>query len=364
MTTDVQLFDYGNTTVNAPDRETETPYDLNAYPVYPTEEKVLDHGVTLADTVYSYDQYGLSPSGVSDGTLDTAKGARRGNLTSTKRWVSGPTWITTTQHFFDTGLPEEQADGNGTLTTFHYDDCDHSFLTETDYPQGISTFQRWECNSAQVASNTDVSGYVTQYTYGDPSFSRITQKFSPSSGATTQYSYNDAAASVEIQTRLSPSSGSTPGPGWSDELHMQDDLGRPSRNLIAVGGGQWQTIDTTYDLADNVSFVTNPYYSNGPSSVKVNSGTGSSYGFDAYGRPHTQVATFPGHADTITMTTFGRDHSVTDENGNVHLSRYDSFGELIQLCEIGVSGGGSCGLGIAGSGATTSYSYDALKNLK
>ncbi|RZU29011.1 RHS repeat protein [Edaphobacter modestus] len=366
FTSNIKTYNYGNSNISAPDREWSATYDTSALPIFMTEEKLYDHGTLISDSQYSHDDYSVAASGSSSASLTTSVPARRGNVTQIKKWSGGSTWATQQiQKYYDDGLVSESWDGNSNHTVFAYDDCDHSFLTKIDKPLGISTHQTWECNTAQLASQTAENGYVTQYTYADPYFSRETQSYSPADGATTLFTYDDGARTVEINRLRDPASGTTtPGAGWLDEISVSDDLGRVSRSMRAVGSGQWRTVDTTYDAAGNISFVTNPYYSSGLSSPKRTSGNGVSYGFDSYGRPYTQSFIHDGVTDTSFHSYHGRDYSFTDESGKIKLYRLNFGGKVVQVCEVTGSGSDSpCGMGISGSGFTTYYTYNAADNL-
>src|SRR5258708_7212500 len=168
----------------------------------------------------------------------------------------------------------------------------------------------------------------------------------------------------ETRARISATAGASPGPGWSDSIEISDDLGRPSRKMQINGQGQWETVDTTYDNMDNVSFVTIPYFSAGPSSTKQTSGTGDSYLYDAFNRLTQINHTHDGVVDTEHHSYSGRDYATIDEANKQHFYRTDAFGRLQQVCEVTGSGNdSSCGLGLSGNGYTTVYAYDAQNNL-
>jgi YD repeat-containing protein len=359
-TTETRDYDYGNTNFNAPDRRTVNTYLTTLL----TESQVYDHGALASDTKYHYD--GTTPTPVQPPVPqhDAATYGNSGNLTQVERWVGGSAWTSGSMTYFDTGNIASTTDANRNVTTYAYDACGGSFPTRVNHPGGLSESKTWECNSAQVASTTDFNGVVTNYSYADPAFSRITQRSRSADGATTVFSYNDSAMQRETRARITAAAGASPGPGWSDSIAVFDDLGRSSRKMQLNGQGQWETVDTSYDNMDNVSFVTVPYFSSGPSSTKQTSGTGDSYVYDGFNRLTQINHNFPGGVDTERRSYSGRDYATIDESGRQRLYRKDAFGRLQQVCEVtGIGTDPSCGLGLSGNGYTTMYSYDALGNL-
>jgi len=357
-----RYYDYGNNDPNSPDRRIVRTIDTSSVPVLTTEEQVFDHGILVSDTRYQYDQVPLASSGSPQ--LTTPFAGRRGNLTEIDRWRSGSTWIDEHMSYFDNGLLHEKKDGNGNFTTYSYGTCGNSFVTQVDHPLAQTEYTSWECNSAQVASKTDVNGNQTVFTYGDPYFSRLTKSLH-SDGTSTVFAYDDTARTTETRVRRLTTASLTPDSSWTDEFTMKDDLGRQNRVMRSVGQNQWSTVDTTFDVSGNISFQTNPYFNSGPSSTILSSGSGISYGYDSYNRLKTTSYIQQGGAtDVASRSYWGRDYSETDESGRSKLFRLNSFGEITQLCEITADIGSSpCGLGLSGSGFTTSYSYNALSNL-
>ncbi len=186
--TETREYDYGNTNINAPDRRRVITYDSNYYyfphPV-PAEEQMYDHGVLVSDTRYFHDQGStiVTQPAPPQHSSNIYPYGGAGNLTQIDRWVGGNTWISEHRTYFDTGNIASVQDGNGNITTYTYGGCGSSFLTQTNHPANLVDSTSWECNSVQPASVTDVSGVVTNFTYADPFFGRMTQRSRPVDGA-------------------------------------------------------------------------------------------------------------------------------------------------------------------------------------
>jgi YD repeat-containing protein len=361
QTYDTKFYDYGTSLSAVPDREDASIIDTSDLPTLVTRRQLFDKGTLLHDTLLFYDENSLAPSGSTG--LAAPYTSRRGNNTSTYGWQGGDTWVQSENTYYDNGLMHTQQDPNGNITTYIYDACNHSFPTEVDLPLGLVRHMQWECNSEQVTSSTDENGNSTVYTYGDSYFSRLTRVDRPDGGATV-VTYDDSARTVETQVRKDPTSGTTPDNGWTSSIVVNDDLGRRSRTMQYTGGGQWETLDTSYDTMGNIGFVTVPYFSSGPTSAKVTSGDGTSYSFDAFDRPSGTSYISGSTTDSSHIAYYGRDSEVTDESGVSKLYRKDAFGGIIDVCEItGAVSDPSCGLGLSGNGYTTSYKYSGAGDL-
>jgi len=364
---DRREYDYSNSNVNAPDRRTVTTFE-SPQPhtaAAPLEVQIFDHGILISDTKYQYNQTAtIATQPAAPQHLLTPPFIQPRNLTETDRWVGGTTWIPEYRTYFDTGNVAFRKDANLNITGFAYSACGSSFMTQVTYPGSVSESKAWECNSAQPASVTDQRGVVTNYTYADPAFSRVTRIDRPADGASTWFTYNDNALNEQVRQRISSTAGTTPGQGWTNAYSIIDDLNRASRALKLNGQGTWDTTDTTYDNMGNVSFVSAPYAGAGLESTKQTSGTGTVNIYDSFNRLSQMQYVHDGITDVKHTTPFGRDYSHADESGKQLIERKDWAGRVVRLCEVtGNPSDPDCGMGIAGKGFVTTQGFNALEQL-
>jgi RHS repeat-associated protein len=148
-----------------------------------------------------------------------------------------------------------------------------------------------------------------------------------------------------------------------------------SRTAVANGqsSNAWYQTDTCYDTNGNSIFSSYPYQGGGLSGTNKSctvagannvssTVSGDTYTYDVLGRVTTLVRA---NGETRNYTYQGRATKSIDENGVTRISQVDGLGRTTVVCEISsnssMPGSGSpvsCGTDIAGTGFTTTYSYD------
>jgi RHS repeat-associated protein len=340
-------------------------------------------GARVAETQVGYDQSAIvSTTGASshDYTNYGSTFTARGNPTTISRWVSGTTFITTTNTYNDLGNLVSSTDQGGHVTSFDYtdsysDSTNHNtqaFVTTITYPATNSGNNShigkkkyyWPTGAPYQA--TDQNNQVTSFTYD--SVGRASSVSYPDGGQTI-FTYPNAQQ-ARAQKKIDSSNSSD---SWTEV----DGLGRPSRSAIANGESMpYDQTDTCYDPI-NAKVTTSYAYqgsgiASGPNGTKQCSASmGDVAVYDALGRT-TSVT----HADgTSALSSFyGRAVKLQDEgNGSgsrvTHIYQTDGLGRTTTVCEqansIFASTTVACGLDIDGSvnGVNTTYGYDALGNV-
>ncbi|HET7108059.1 MAG TPA: RHS repeat-associated core domain-containing protein [Candidatus Acidoferrum sp.] len=325
-------------------------------------------GTQVSKTTYGFDEYSLQPSGVTTNFTPPVAGTPRGNQTSVKKWLNttGGTLNTTTT-YYDTGMPYQVTDPRGNVTTYSYSPTyAGAYVTQTTMPATGSVSHvvsgTYDFNTGKIATFTDQNNQVFHYYYD--SLWRMTSGTFPDNGQTI-FNYPDL---VTIETKKQIDSTR-----WTDAYVRFDGLGRPIRHISANGEATpWDQVDTCYDVLGNKHFVTYPYQGNGLSDSQCTK-PGDTFTYDALGRVLTVT-----HSDSSVATTAytGRAASVSDEgNGTRSLQRVsqiDGLGRLASVCEVSsitltvglTPAPASCGQDVTATGFLTTYSYDALGNLK
>jgi RHS repeat-associated protein len=320
---------------------------------------------TMADgsgNVFAYSYYGYdetTPTGTSGIPQHVAAPGTRGNLTST-HVSAGSTYLNTTTTYYDTGVPIATTTPNGT-TQYSYDST-QAFATMTTLPtpsSGVSLATSASYDPPSGAPLT-ATGMNAGQTVQIKQYDRLLRPtiVSLPNGGQIQTNYESINQTGLVQSMSSSQN--------ADTETLVDGYGRTIR--VAVANGQssngWYQVDYCYDHAGNLSFQSTRYQSTGFSAAKQCSGT--SYLYDALGR-----MTSSNNSDgTTTYQYFGRAVRVTDVNGVQKITQYDLLGRISAVCEIssgtslvGSGSASTCGgtgtpMDIAGTGYTTSYTYD------
>jgi RHS repeat-associated protein len=336
----------------------------------------------LSATQWGYDETTpIATSGIIQHVA--APGARR-NLTSTHNWISGNTYLTSTTSYYDTGAAYSTTSPNGT-TTYSFDST-QTFVGNTQYPTptsgaSIATSAAFNVTSGIQTSATGLNAGQT-VTYGQyDRLLRPTQITTPTSdGGETNITYSPQQ--VSVLTRMSTSQ-------TADQETFLDAYGRTKRiairaDLPTIPGQptpptQWYITDSCYDAAGRLEYQSVPYESgsNNPSSYQCSTGTGTYYQYDALNR-----TTFVSHADgsSISFSYLGRAvRSTTSTTPAIsRITQYDPLGRIAAVCELssnatmpnsgspgacyyfpsGSSSTSSTPMDLAGSGFTTTYSYN------
>jgi RHS repeat-associated protein len=352
-------------------------------------------GNKCSETDYAYDGAGgLGGLVTYPGTLTQHTAAPfsvLGNLTSMALQYSvtpcksGATWtpLQATQFFvYNTGMRASVTDPLNNITTYSYvpppppaPQCAATtyygaYVVQTAYPMSHSPNLAnhvvsgcYDFNSGLLTQFTDQNSNSTSYAYDVMLRPTNVTYPSPDGGQTNFYYAN--TTTVEMQKLIA-------GTTWTDSFTYYDGLGRESRSMSKNDETlPWNQLDTCYDANGRVGFKSYAYQGNGTSTTKVCSGAGDAFLYDPLNRT-AQVT----HSDSSTVLTSyqGRATSVQDEgNGTTRvqeISQVDGLGRVASVCEVsgttvlGAGGTpGACGQDIAGTGFTTTYTYDALNNL-
>jgi RHS repeat-associated protein len=316
----------------------------------PCDVKVTNNntGAVLAETRYTYNS--------------------AGHPTAVSQWVSGSTWLTTTNSFNSSGTLASTTDPNGNTTQYGYaatgsGGCSGLLLTSTTYalPSVGSSSQTWNCNGGVVTSSTDVNGQPTTYTYNDPLWRQTGTSYPDGGSATT--AYNTGASlpwTVSTSTAINANATMTGSTQY-------DGLGRTTETQVTSDPDGTDTAVTTYDAEGRVLTQSNPHRAS-PSSTD---GTTTHY-YDALNRPiktveqdgsvlqycyngtpaTPPVANCSTHLGSVSAGVWV---DSTDEATNHWQRSMDSLGRLTEVVEPnGTSKAPTM---------ETDYSYDALNNL-
>jgi RHS repeat-associated protein len=301
---------------------------------------------------YGYDQ--TTPTATSGIPQHVAVSGTRGNPTSFMPYLTSTYSLRSTIAYYDTGMPLSTTTLNGT-TSFGYDST-QTFITQTTLPTpssgvSLSTSATYDPTSGAMLNATGMNSAQTTTLNSYDSRMRPTKLTLPNTGQVTiSYGLNQTNFIENLNTNTGENAfGSV----------IYDAYGRSSRKEVANGqttNGYYQA-DTCYDSAGLTAFQSVLYQSTGSGSIEC-SGAGTSYVYDALGRPIT-ITTNDG---STTAVYNNRAVETTDVNGVQKITQYDVLGRITGVCEItstalnGVSPT-ACGMDISGTGFVTSYAY-------
>jgi RHS repeat-associated protein len=374
-------YDFGQNAAGPPVRITnntwwkskwDSPFHIWDRPL--TEEVQDGTGTRLSFTQFEYDNFteGLTPSGAE------YIGGTGGTRTAVSRWrnIDGA-MLTTRYQYDDARNVRKITDPAGHWTTFSYADnwanatCAPSQGQAAAFPTTIqnqlghqSVTAYYSCTGA-TASQLDANLQPTSATYD--AMNRPLTSSSPDGGF-TQYTYVDP---THTRIQHKQSSGIGDPNQWPTSETYTDGLGRSLQTAVKNGesGSGWDLKTTCYDSRGYVNFSSYP--SQQSSSALLASPcslAGDTFAPDALGR-----VTAVTHSDGSTILTdyVGRATRVRDEgrdnSGNrvTRVTQMDALGRLTTVCEKSSAnqmGGnnipGACGQDIAETGFLTLYLYD------
>jgi len=338
-------------------------------------------GALKSQTNYAYDASALQPSGVSATYLDGSIGSYRGNQTSSSRWVSGSSYLTTSTSYYNSGMPYQVTDPGGHTTTYTYSTTyQGAYVTQTQKPDTHSPNLAHHVVSGTYDFNT---GLLTGFTdenqqsssYGYDIFGRMQSASYPDRGS-VNFTYPDFV--TVTRKKAIDSSHTYP----LLEQAQFDGFGRAVRRATANdgAGNSWNQKDTCYSANGWVSFTSYPYQSSSVNSARDCTGAtnpGDKYSYDGMGRV-TSILHSDG-SSIATSYTGAAVLTVDEGNGTTQVSRVaqsDALGRLVSLCEGSAANGpgnptlmgfgatpAACGQDIALTGYLTTYQYDPLGNL-
>lgn len=367
---DIKEYGYDGSLV----RETKTTYWPNSIKVLdsPFDVQILNgNGTLMAETAYSYDEYGPYPlvnhsGGSQHDDLNYSTGNLvRGNVTTETHWLLPPnvgtrTALTSHRQYDILGNVVWQQDPNANQTSFDYTDnfgtnvlCPPSrptfaYVTTTTLPPNSSAFQAklynayYSCSGLAQAKkdDNDVSASRAGTTFSWDVMHRPLCTNYPDGGQTCN-SYPDP--NTINQTALA-----NPDPSINT-THVLDGLGRTSQTQLASPIGT-VTSEVAFDGLGRTLTKTNPHIG---TSAQTDGTT--QYAYDGLDR-----ATKVTEQDGSTVTTNYYPNSahtadcitVTDEVGNKRQSCSDALGRLIQVFEDP-----------SNANYETDYQYDVNNNL-
>lgn len=358
----------------------------------PTATRIRNEdGTIVAQTSTSYDE--TDPPSIHSGVTGWSyPGTARGNATTTKRWLNfnDNTFSTFPLGSYLVAHAEYDQFGN-MVKIWDAQDTSQTNPTQMEYssdyqfvyattvrsavpdPSGqfasntsLVTTTVYDGDTGLVTSTTDPNSRTTTFSYIDPqtfvvdALNRIRTIAQPDGGLTT-YNYNDTPGSLSIQTLTKQDSSRS-----IDTIQAFDGLGRPSRSFLNVGGGNYNTSDTQYDVIGRIARVSNPYVSSGPGSTINATQDGTTRAYDALGRITSLTTTSDGARvmtayGLSTTDVMGTTVTVSDQAQKVRRSLIDALGRMIRIDEPNTFGDmGS----VASPTQATSYRYDVLGNLR
>ena len=361
LVTEKDEYDFGAT---SPSRKTAIAYDStlgNGIVDHPSSVKVTDgSGNFQAETDYVYDEdvSNLQSSGASGLialTCTAQSGKCRGNLTTKKEYVTPSATMASTFTHYDTGQVYVATDVNGATTTSTYGDCNHSFVTNTSLPLGLSTSNTWNCVGGVMTSATDENHQVSYFNYTlDKYFWRPESRTDPASN-TTNYTY---------QSFIQSESSLVFGASTVDTLTSLDGMGRAQyvQHKQAPGSSNYDSVQNAFDALGRPYTTSVPYVGTAgqaaPGGTKVMQTL-----YDASGR--AQQITDGGGG--VRSYTYNQNDVLqingpppAGENAKERQLEYDGLGRVTSVCEILSTGGTSCGQTNPASGYKTSYVYSVL----
>ncbi len=302
-------------------------------------------GNQVAQTTYSYDQYGQgqpATSGITTGLASPpAGGTVRGNTTTVSHWLNTTnSLITSTAMYFDTGMKASGTDPLGHATSYTYSSAfAGAYVTQTNMPDtqmpdsGAPVVHHivsgnYDFNTGLLTSFTDENSQ--NYTYQYDIMLRLTQANHPDQGQTL-FTYPDP--NTVARKRLLSS-------GTYEGLYTTkfDDLGRSIESLQVTPSGTVE-VDTTYDSLGRESTISNPYYQGSTHSSDPTYGVVQTQ-YDALSRMVKTIKQ-DGSATTIQYNApagDGQGSTVVcttgiDEAGKQRQSCLDGLGRLVKVIE-------------------------------
>lgn len=377
LPTEVDEYDFGSGTVGALVRKVLTSYGSysggscvalgNGIAGVPCQVTIQDSGGnTKAQTSYTYTATTTATSGTPQhGSIS----GDRGNV-GTIAYLTGPTTLTKSFTYFDTGNVQTSTDVNGAQTTYVYSSavnpynssytasCGNSFPTTLSEPLGLSRSVQWNCTGGVTGSTTDENSQTTSYGYNDANYWRTTSTTDPLSNATST-SYT----TTSLENTLNFNAGSS----TVDTLATVDGLGRihVSQKRQSPGSLNFDSMEIDYDAAGRQSRTTQPYV--GTAGQTNSTAPAVSTTYDGLNRV-TQTTDAGGGSTSYTYTKNDAFVSIngqpTGESAKRRQLEYDGLGRLTSVCEItGASGSGQCSQTTVQTGYWTKYTYDVLDNL-
>ncbi len=387
---------YTGTPAVSPDRETDYTYlattsylNKNILNRVSSETTKNSAGTQIAQTNYTYDSTALtSITGVTqhDDTNFGTGNTVRGNRTLVQRWVSGTTYLTTTNFYDTTGQLRQVNDPKGNVTTYSYTDSvfhddggnpplayappspTNAYLTQVALPvSGIQSFGYY-FNTGKRAFSKDQNNADTYEHYLDP-LDRLTHRYQPLTNGNRGWTLVQYTTATQ-RDEFSGINDAIPSSSCSSCRHDQftyDGLGRLTKKTL-VNDPEGATIaERSFDSTGRVQAIKNPYRSISDPTY----GT-ETYSFDGLDRvtgitraDGSSASTSYGpavsgaggaSAQLCSSGTYGLGYPTlfVDEAGKKRQTWEDGFGKIIEADEPDANNNLTLG---------TCYQYNLLGNL-
>jgi RHS repeat-associated protein len=292
-----------------------------------------------------------------------------GHPTSTTKWASGSSWVSSTASYDSNGRLAWTKDAALNQTSFYYNGpngCNNLLLTSTVSPAALTTSQTWDCNGGVVTSTTDANGKVTINNFdvngvGDPLY-RPLSIIDPLNN-TTSFGYTPTTTESAMNFN---------GPtSTTDALATTDGIGRTIFAQKRQGQGSSTPFDSTqtaYGWNSTGAFTKQSMPYSGTAGQSAPTGTPvTTTQYDALGRA---ISVTDGGGGTTSYVYSKNDVLITTgptQNFKKQFE-YDGLGRLTSVCEVtaGTTAwpGGNCAQTNPLTGYWTQYTYDALGNLQ
>jgi len=376
-------YDYGTTSHGALLKKTIASYstmgNINAFRQTVNVQDAANHVVSTIN--YNYDETSVvATTGTPQHTNPTTV---RGNLTSTKTWVNGTSYLMKYATYYDTGTLKTSTDVNSGVTTYNYasglPSCNNSFATSTTKAiSPLSTSQTWNCTGGVQLTATDENGQATTTAYTDLYFWRPASATDPTGAVTsTCYGLVSGGSCTTSPNQRESTLTFNSGNSTVDMLTTLDGLGRAHVQQTRQGPSltTFDSVETDYDSIGRVSRVTLPYSGSAGQTNSTIAGTTTTY--DALSRPLTVLdggggSTIynhgtPGSQKNDVLIT--QSPAPTGENSKRRQLVSDPLGRLTSVCEVtaGTTAwpGGTCAPNTSQTqtGYWTQYTYNPMGNL-
>jgi YD repeat-containing protein len=307
----------------------------------PTVETTYDgSGSQVAQTTTSYDE---TPYIANTGVI-------AGLPTTVSRWNNNGAAVQAHTAWTQYGMVDHTVDGRGYTNlqhTYNYQANGSQFINL--YPSAAknannqTTLYTWDTNTGNLASVTDPNGVLSSYSYDSMGrTTKVENAVGTPEESWTTYSYPNPTTVDAFQDK-----------NTKDDMALEwattaDGLGRVVEQVTPSGS----RTDTSYDGLDQVTSVSNPYFS---ASDPTYGFTGFAY--DALGRKTYQcqpdngtgAGTCAAGSSYLQWTYSGNVTTSYDELRHSAQQKSDALGRLTNVTEP--------------TGFQTSYTYDALGNL-
>ena len=290
----------------------------------------------------------------------------RGNVTQVTNYADAGNLtgaVTETKRYDITGNLVKSSSSCCEQTTFTYS-ADYQYAypqsktrgSATDWHAQVMTTAGYDFNTGLTTSATDTNGRPSSTEY-DPNTLRVNRTTS-STGAHTDYAYNDSEMSITAATYLE--SHPTHTTIADSNVRLMNGRGQVRQEQALGANNLWDLVDTVYDNMGQLWKQTRPYRAGDTLQWTTVS-------YDALGR--TRTVTAPEGSVTqifynetsrpdVASTSPGETTRVQDAWGREQWGRTDASGRLVEVVEPVFWGNGS-----VVAGMQTTYTYNTLGNL-